>query len=134
MRDNHEGYPEILNAYEREGQYFGVVRIVLADGSATLEFGVPATGYTALKRILSARPFNSLPGIPYKYFFTGSFTGAAKPDQQTFAFSIRVEQGAAAKKFEFTGPKSLLANLLWFSELKSLEETSGLKRLDKEEH
>ncbi len=130
MRDNHEGYPEILNAYEREGQYFGVVRIVLADGSPTLEFGLSAAGYAALKRVLSARPFDALPGISYRYFFSGSFTGATKPEQETFAFDIRVEQGTAAKKFEFTGPKTLLANLLWLSKLKSLEETSGLKRLD----
>jgi hypothetical protein len=133
MRDNNDGYPEIMNAYEREGQYFGVLRIVLADGAPTVEFGVSVAGYFALKRILSARPFDSLPGIPYRYFFTGSFTGATKPGQDTFAFSVRVEQGTAAKKFEFRGPKALLANLLWFSKLKSLEETSGLKRLDQQD-
>ena len=106
------------------------MRIVLGDGSPTLEFGLSAAGYAALKRILSARPFDSLPGIPYRYFFSRSFTGARKPEQETFAFDIRVEQGATAKNFEFTGSKMLLANLLWFAKLKSLEETSHLKRLD----
>lgn len=130
MRDNHEGLPEILNTFGREGQYFGVVRIVLADGSPAIEFGLSAAGYAALKRILNARPFDSMPGIPYRYFFGGSFTGSAKPAQETFVFDIRVEQGTAAKTFEFSGPKALLANLLWFSKLKSLDETSGLKRLD----
>jgi hypothetical protein len=86
-----------------------------------------------LKRILNARPFDSLPGIPYRYFFTGSFTGATKPGQDAFAFGVRVEQSTAAKNFKFSGPKALLANLLWFSELNSLEETSGLKRLDEQD-
>jgi hypothetical protein len=120
-------------AYEREGQHFGVVRLVLLGGAQTLEFGVSAAGYSALKRILSARPFDALPGIQYRYFFSGSFTGATKPGQDVFTFHIRIEQGAAAKKFEFNGPKALLANLLWFSKLNSPEETLGLKRLDQED-
>lgn len=39
------GAPEIMDAYEREGQYFGAMRIVLSDGSPTVEFGVSAGGY-----------------------------------------------------------------------------------------
>ena len=130
MRDNHEGYPEIVNAYERDGQYFGAVRIVVGDAASTIEFGVSAAGHSALRRILSARPFDSLPGIPYRYFFTGSFIGAMETGQEVFDFHVRIEQGTSAKKFEFRGPKTLLANLLWFRELKSLEQTSGLNRLD----
>ena len=30
MRDSHVGMPEILKAYERDGFYFGAVRIVVA--------------------------------------------------------------------------------------------------------
>jgi hypothetical protein len=131
MRDNHEGYPEIIDAYERDGQYFGAVRLDLADGKPSLEFGVSASGYYALKRILGTRPFDSLPGLAYRYFFTGSFTGSTKPDQETFEFAIRVEQGTTAKTLQLTGPKALLANLLWFAELKTIEQTSGLRRLDK---
>jgi hypothetical protein len=129
MRDNHDGYPEIVNAYERGGQYFGAVRLILKDGSPTLEFGVTEAGYIAIKRILSARPFDTLPGIQYKYFFTGSFIGADKPEQDVFKFHIRIEQGATAKKFQFNGPKTLLANLLWFFELKSVDQTGGLNIL-----
>ena len=129
MRHNHDGYPEIIDAYEREGHYFGVVRLVLADGTSTVEFGVSISGYFGLKRILNARPFEKLPGVGYRYFFTGSFTGAMKPEQELFDFGVRIEQGTTAKKFQFSGPKSLLANLLWFAKLKSIEETSGLKRV-----
>jgi hypothetical protein len=51
------------------------VRIALSDATPTLEFGVSAAGYSALKGVLNARPFDSLPGIPYRYYFSGSFTG-----------------------------------------------------------
>jgi hypothetical protein len=130
MRDNHDGYPEIVNAYEREGQYFGALRVVIADATLVVEFGVSEAGYHALKRILDARPFDSMPGIPQRYFFTGSFTGAVNAEQNSFIFRIRIEQGTAAKQFEFSGPKSLLENLLWFQKLKSTEEISHLQRLD----
>ena len=57
MRDNHHhGYPEIVNAYEREGQYFGALRIIVADMTFTVEFGVSEAGYYALKRILNGKP------------------------------------------------------------------------------
>jgi len=128
MRDNHEGYPEIVNAYERGGQYFGAVKLERAGETATVEFGVSESGYTALRCILSARPFDKMPGIPHRYFFCGSFTGA-QPGTQPYTFGVRVEQGTTAKKLNFDGPKALLANLIWFRELKSLDETAGLNRL-----
>ena len=122
-------YPELIDAYEREGHYFGVVHLVFADGTSTVEFGVSMSGYFGLKRIFNARPFEQLPGVEYRYFFTGSFTGAVKPEQEVFDFGVRIEQGATGKTFEFSGPKSLLANLLWFAGLKSIEETLGLKKV-----
>jgi len=129
MRDNHDGYPEIVNTYEREGQYFGAVRLILNDGSPTVEFGVTEAGHTALKRILNARPFDVLPGLRYRYFFAGSFIGATRPDQDVFTFDVRIEQGKAAKRFQFNGPKTLLSNLLWFYELKSVGQTDHLNIL-----
>ncbi len=84
----------------------------------------------ALRRILNANPFDALAGIPYRYFFSGSYILAMKPGEEMFNFKILIEQGTTAKTFEFSGPKALLANLLWFAELISVEEISGLKRLD----
>ena len=40
MRDNHEGYPELLDAYERDGLYFGAVRLIIAGEVAAFEFGL----------------------------------------------------------------------------------------------
>lgn len=130
MRDNHDGYPEILNPYERDGQYFGVVRIIRAPESATFEFGVSATGYLTLRHIFNSRPFESMPAAPYRYFFCGSYSRATQPGEDSCSFDVRIEQGSTAKNFEFKGPRALLANLLWFQQLPAIADASHLKRLD----
>ena len=71
MRDNHDGYPELLDAYEREGSYFGAVRVILTGEEATFEFGLVERGYLSLKRVLQSRPFE--PRGQYRYFFRGKF-------------------------------------------------------------
>jgi len=45
MRDNHEGYPELLEAYERDGLYFGAVRLIIAGEVAGFEFGLDKRGF-----------------------------------------------------------------------------------------
>jgi hypothetical protein len=44
MRDNHDGNPELLDAYEREGSYFGAVRVIVAGEVAAFEFGLANVG------------------------------------------------------------------------------------------
>ena len=129
MRDNHLGMPEILNAYERDGFHFGVVRIVVYEETAAFEFGVDQAGYRALRKVLQKHPFSNLPGIEYRYFFTGGY-GRKKLGEEPVVFYIRIEQGIDAGKFEFEGPTTLVSNLRWFQSLKDLRDTSALKRLE----
>ncbi|HWR54044.1 MAG TPA: hypothetical protein VN428_23240 [Bryobacteraceae bacterium] len=129
MRDNSEGLPELLDAYERDDYFFGVVRIRAAGQVASFEFGVSADGYSALKRVFNARPFDATPGLRYRYFFAGTY-GKKKLGEEPALFHVRIEQGTTAKSFEFSGPTSLLANLRWFLELKTLEAASALRRVD----
>jgi hypothetical protein len=127
MRDNHDGYPELLDAYEREGLYFGVVRLTVADEVATFEFGIEQRGYISLKRILQTRPFDTLG--KHRYFFTGSY-GKREPSSDAVGFYVRIEQGANGQIFNnFRGPVSLVSNLGWFQSLKSFQDASALKRL-----
>jgi hypothetical protein len=128
MRDTHLGMPGILNACERDGFYFGVVRIVVAEETATFEFGVEHIGYTALRKVLQMHPFSNLPGIEHRYFFTGGHS-RKKPGEGPVEFWIRIEQGNDARKFEFEGPITLVSNLLWFQSLTDLRQASALKRL-----
>jgi hypothetical protein len=129
MRDNHLGMPEILNAYERDGFYFGVVRIVVSEEKAAFEFGVDEAGFKALRKVLQKQPFSNLPGIEYRYFFTGEY-GRRKLGEEPVIFYIRIEQGIDASKFEFDGPTTLVSNLRWFESLKDLSDASALKRLE----
>jgi hypothetical protein len=129
MRDNHQGYPELQNAYERDGLYYGVVRIALSTETASFEFGVEETGYTALKRILQARPLeNSVGAGRYRYFFTGRLS-RKKFGEEPVSVGIRVEQGDKAKTFDFDCPTSLASNLLWFQSLTDIAQASELKRI-----
>jgi hypothetical protein len=127
MRDNHDGYPELLETYERDGLYFGTVRVTVADEVAAFEFGVEQKGYISLKQILQTRPFDPLG--KHRYSFKGNFS-KREEGSDTVSFSVRIEQGANGKSFEnFHGPVSLVSNLLWFQSLKDFQGTMALKRL-----
>jgi hypothetical protein len=126
MRDNHDGYPELLDACEREGSYFGAVRVIVAGEAAAFEFGVDEPGYLSLKRILQSRPFE--PRGEYRYFFQGNFSKRETASGMV-TFGVRIEQGGNGKGFDFDGPVSLVSNLLWFQSLKELQPTTPLKRL-----
>jgi len=129
MRDNHQGYPEIVAVNERDDSYFGVVRLTLPSDSAAFEFGVDRQGYGALKRILQTRPFDQMPACPYRYFFTGNCSRKAK-NAEPVTIVVRVEQGTKSKNFDFDCPTSLASNLRWFFALKDLNEAAALKRID----
>jgi hypothetical protein len=100
------------------------------NATVLVEFGVSDAGYYAIKRILDTRPFDQMPGIQHRYYFSGSFRKAVNAKPDSFLFGVRIGQGTVAKTLEFSGPKMLLENLLWFQKLKSSEEISHLKRLD----
>ena len=52
MRDNHEGMPEIIDAFEEGSQYFGAVGIEIGGKLKMFRFGVSQAGYRALKKVL----------------------------------------------------------------------------------
>jgi hypothetical protein len=126
MRDNHDGCPELLDAYERDGLYFGAVRVTVAGEAAAFEFGVEQRGYVSLKQILQTLPFDPLG--KHSYFFKGNFS-KREPDSDTVSFGVRIEQGANGKGFDFDGPVSLVSNLLWFQSLKDFQAAGALRRL-----
>ncbi len=128
MRDNSVGMPELIDAYKREEESFGVVRVSISGELATFEFSVEPTGYKSLKRILQSKPHVVTPGVPYRYFFMGKYS-RKRFGVEPVTFGVRIESGPNSKTFDFEGPTSLLANLIWFKDLKTIEETSGLKRI-----
>lgn len=124
MRDNHDGMPEIVDAFEDDGQYFGVVGVEIGGESRKLRFGVSQAGYRALKRVLQAHPFDSLPGLKHRYYFAEAHWNVE--DSSDCGMRVRVEQGRNGKQFDVRAPKDLLANLGWFAELKDFSEAAHL--------
>ena len=124
MRDNHQGMPEIIDAFEKEGQYFGIVGIEVAGVSKQFQFVVSLNGYRALRKILQLRPFDSMPGVGQRYFFVGSY--GKIPGSADFKTDVRVEQNRGGNHLEVSVPKDLLTNLVWFQQIKNLSEAAHL--------
>ena len=127
MRDNHQGMPEIIDAFKKNNYYFGVIGIKINGIYKTFQFGISHKGYLALKRILQLRPFDTMPGLKYRYFYAKSYGKAM--DGRDCEMSIRVELGKKGKEVEVLVPKELISNLIWFSELKSFNEAAHLTEL-----
>jgi hypothetical protein len=128
MRDNSEGYLELRDAYERDGLYFGVVRVCVPSEAASIEFGVERAGYLALRKIFESRPFGSMPGVKHSFYFTGSHS-KEESAHVPITIGIRIEEGMNRKNLDFPCPLSLARNLKWFLYLKDLQETAALKRV-----
>jgi hypothetical protein len=123
MRDNHDRMPELLGAYERDGNFFGAVAVTLASECRQFEFGVPRDEYIALRRILQYRPFDQLPGLQYRYFLASLAFRTPKGDIGVF---IRVEQGNTSRQYQFQVPQSLGKNFVWFAQLTDFAAASHL--------
>jgi hypothetical protein len=128
MRDNHEGLPELVDAYERQGRYFGVAQVLLGAERTAFEFGIDQASYEALRRVLQMRPYGSSESGSCRYYFAPS-AGRIAEGSDAVEFAVRVEQGRAGRQFKVVGPATLVANLLWFLELKSPDAASHLRRV-----
>lgn len=126
MRDNADGLPELLEAFELDGHYFCRVRLWFKSMPQTFQFGVSHDAYRALKRVFNSRPFDSMPGQAARAFFVPSYTFTEDGEEFT-TLTVRIEQGKQGKQFEFTAPLMLVRNLKWFQELKQPEAASHLR-------
>ena len=124
MRDNHEGMPEIVDAFEKDGQYFGIVGIQVSSESKQFQFGISSNGYRALRKIFQLRPFDTMPGLKQRYFFAGSY--GKIPSTSEFRTDVRVEQNREGKNVEVRVPKDLLSNLVWFATIKDFADAAHL--------
>lgn len=131
MRDNHDGLPEILNAYERDEHFFCSVALTLGQVTKVFEFGVNPESYKAVKRILSLRPFEQAPGSTYRYFFIPGARRDSTDHSKTYGF-IRVGQERRGKQVEVAAPESLIANLMWFFKVKDFKELAHLREVTNE--
>ncbi len=128
MRDNHKGLPEIINAYERDGHFFGSVSLTIRAATKVFEFGIDQDSYKAIKNILYMKPFEQFPGAEYRYFFSPKVRRNSRNRSKTYC-AIRIEQNKYGKEFEVSAPESLIANLMWFFKVKDYSEVNHLREI-----
>lgn len=118
--------PEIIDAYLRDNLYFAAIRLQRAGTDKVFELGISHASYLGLRRVLQTRPFDQMPGVSQRYFFVPSYSrNDADPDRCSSA--IRIEQGRNGEDMMFELPQQLIANLLWFYEMETLEPASHLR-------
>ncbi|MDA0206208.1 MAG: hypothetical protein O3A53_06390 [Acidobacteria bacterium] len=113
--------PELIDAYERQGHFYGTVQLRLNAVAPLVEFGLTPGSYRAMKKILSLRPFDAIPGLSYRFFFAG----AARKD----LIRIRVELDRKSKQLEAAVPPELSANLEWLISVDDPKALSHLRHL-----
>ena len=126
MRDNHKGLPEIISAFERVGQYFGIVSIALAGVKKKYEFDIDQDSYLAMRRLVSMKPFGRKRGLRYHYYFS---PGAERSDNAARTYcQVWIEQEDSGKEFEIEAPEALIEKLNWFFQVKDWKELSHLRK------
>jgi hypothetical protein len=133
MRDNHEGMPEILDAFQDNEQCFGVIAIEIDGVTKKFRFGVSRKGYLTLKKILQLRPFDAMPGLKHRYFLAGvtyRIVDRETLELDDFEIGVRVEQDKNARTVSLKAPKDLARNLIWFNELKDFSEAAHLPEVE----
>lgn len=132
MRDNHDGMPEIIDAFKENEQHFGVFAIEINGVRKKFCFGVTRQGYLTLKKVLQLRPFEMMPELKHQYFFAGSTYRIVDRETLELAdceIAIRVEQGKNCGTVSLEAPKELMQNLNWAKQLKDFSEISHLKEI-----
>lgn len=123
MRDNHEGMPEIVDAQEEGGHYFGFVQLARDGEQRRFRFGISHDGYSALRRAMQLRPFDQMAGVQYRYFFVPA---VRRLDGDRVMMTVRVERGRDGKQLEIESPRDVVANLMWFCELNDWSKAEHL--------
>ncbi|MCY7283563.1 MAG: hypothetical protein LH679_08975 [Cyanobacteria bacterium CAN_BIN43] len=131
MRSNFDIPPEIIEAFEQDGQYFGLIQLERDEKQKRFRFQVDRKEYLALRRVLQLRPFDQTPGLKYRYFFVSYAVSPSSKTDSVIMMTVRIEQGQDNKQLKSEAPRSLVANLMWFRELKDWSHASYLEVFEK---
>lgn len=115
MRDNSQDMIELVRTIESDGHFFAVFSACFDGSWQNFQIGIQKDAHASLKKVFQKRPFDSLPGIQYRYFFTGTYSNGKDTGQPSI--QVRIESEGQATSEYFRVPIELLQNLIWFSEL-----------------
>ena len=125
MRDDHELMPEMIEALKVNGSYFGIIQLERDSQSRRYQTAINYDSYLALKKILSQRPFSTMPGVLYRYFFVPVWFRTLNDKR---AIVVRIEQGRNSKQIDMEATQEPSAALTWFYQLKDWNEAEHLRQ------
>ena len=125
MRDNHDRMPEMIMAFEENGLFFGVIQLERDNESRRFQSILSHASYLALKSILALRPFSTMPGVPYRYFFVPVWL---KMREGKRVMVVRVEQERDSRQMDVEVTQELSAVLTWFQQLKEWDEAEHVRQ------
>jgi hypothetical protein len=117
--------PELIDTYERDGLHFVAIRLARAGEDRIFELGISANSNAALRRVFQTRPFDQMPGLRQRYYFVPSY--GKRDDPERCIGTVRVELDKEGRNIDVEMPKTLIANLLWFHEMETLEPAKHLQ-------
>lgn len=127
MRDTHDMMPEIIDALEQNGSFYGIIQLQHHAESRRYQISLTQASYLSLKIILNQRPLSTMPGVPYRCFFAPVWF---KTTQGKQAMAVRVEQGRDSKQIDVEVTQELAAILAWFYELQDWGEAEYVRQED----
>jgi hypothetical protein len=122
MRGSHEDMVQILDAFEKEGNFFAQIELFVNSQRSIYQFGVTRSGYNTIKRIMQFRPFDPLSQSKYRYYWHYG----CGPDKD-FYLSIQFEQDNNVKVYPIKADKLLGSNLRWFLKNRNSSEIESLR-------
>ena len=125
MRSNDSFMPEIIETFEKNGSYFCIIQLERNNESRRYRATVTGDSYSALRKILSQRPFSTMPGVVYRYFFVPVWFKTLDGKR---AIVVRVEQGRDSKQVDVEATQELSVTLTWFHQLKDWNEAEHLRQ------
>lgn len=121
MQNSSDGMIELMRAFQSELHYFAVLSVAKQGQRQSFKIGVTESGYSSLVKILQNRPFDTMPGLTYRFFFTGVY-GHGIAD-------IRIQLAAQSKEFTVSIDDDLNANLVWLERISCLAEAEYLPQI-----
>lgn len=123
MRGNSEGMPELVEAIAESDTFFGIVRCRDEAGVRTYRIGLRENEFKGWRKVLTTRPYDPLNVNPRRYFFAGA---GRRGDRKCYG-RIRIEQDSEGREFEIDLPENMVANLVWFQQMKDPSEAEHLR-------
>ena len=115
--------PELIQAESKPNGFFGIVRCQDDADDRSFRIGLSENAYKGWRKVLTTRPFDPLNCNRRRYFFSGA---GRHSNRKTYA-RIRIEQDQDGKEFNIDLPEDMVANLVWFLQMRDYTEAEHLR-------